>query len=292
MYSRDRQGNTVSTFDGQGGIIRFLYGNPVGRGMVKLMVRPWVSKTAGWFLDRRISACFVGSFVRNNHIDLSQYEPVKYRSYNDFFCRKIRPELRPFDLDPCRLTAPCDAKLSAYPIGSDSCFEVKGSSYTMETLVRDKEVAEGYRGGWLLLFRLTVDDYHRYAWPADGVPGPETRIKGVLHTVNPVAAAARPIYKENSRAYTLLSTDAFGQVLMMEVGAMMVGRIVNRPVTGSVERGEEKGHFEFGGSTVILCLQPGRFTPDADILKNTADGFETVVKMGEGIGFANGYDRQ
>lgn len=43
---------------------------------------------------------------------------------------------------------------------------------------------------------------------------------------------------------------------MMEVGAMMVGRITNHEaVPGYVTRGEEKGYFEFGGSTIILLTQ-------------------------------------
>ena len=70
----------------------------------------------------------------------------------------------------------------------------------------------------------------------------------------------------------------------MEVGAAMVGRIVNAPGSRNVRRGEEKGRFEFGGSTVIVLLQKGRAILDADLLRNTAQDAETVVRLGERIG--------
>lgn len=71
---------------------------------------------------------------------------------------------------------------------------------------------------------------------------------------------------------------------MMEVGALLVGRIVNYHEKKEVKRGEEKGRFEFGGSTVILCLEKDKAVIDGDILSNSAAGIETVVKMGEKIG--------
>lgn len=286
MLSRDRQGNELPTFDEQAGAVQFLYTTRFGRFLLNILVCPWVSKTVGWFLNRRISAPFARSFAKRNRIDLSQYQGAPYRSFNAFFCRPIRPEYRPFDKTPDRLVAPCDSKLSVYPIDKDARFAIKGTEYTTQSLLRDEVLAEKYTGGWLLLFRLAVDDYHRYAFPADGEVTAPVRIPGVFHTVNPAAAALRPIYKENTREYTTLHTTGFGDILLMEVGAMLVGRIVNEPLTGPVCRGQEKGHFEFGGSTVILCVQPGRFVPDEDILKNTAEGFETIVKMGEGIGRA------
>ena len=129
-----------------------------------------------------------------------------------------------------------------------------------------------------------MGDYHRYCYAESGEKGENIRIPGVFHTVNPAANDRYPIYKENTREYTLLETRQFGTVLQMEVGATMVGRIVNYHGAKTVTRGEEKGRFEFGGSTVILCLEKDRAMVDADILKNTAAGIETVVKMGEKIG--------
>lgn len=284
MRCRNRSGEEIAAFDGQGSVIAFLYDRPLGRGLLRVLIRPWVSRAAGWLLNRRISRGMIAPFVRKNHIDLTEYEGAPYRSYNAFFCRRIKPGRRPIDPDPDHLIAPCDAKLSAYPIAPDAHFQIKGVDYTMESLLRDASTAEKYRGGMLLLFRLTVDDYHHYCYPADGRVGTPVRIPGVYHTVNPHAAGRRAIYRENTRDYTVLSTERFGDVLMMEVGAMMVGRIVNLPGCTNAVRGAEKGWFEFGGSTVLLCLEPGVLTPDDDLLRNTADGFETVVRMGERVG--------
>lgn len=287
MIAKDRNGTPVETYDGEGKSIEFLYGTAFGRVILKIMVRPWVSKTAGWLLSRRASALFISPFVRKNGVDLADYEGAPYKSYNAFFTRRIRPEIRPVAPDPYSLAAPCDAKLTARRIGEDNAFQIKGVPYRMEGLLRDASLAERYFGGTLLLFRLTVDDYHRYAFPTDGMPGEEHRIPGVFHTVNPRAAEARPIYRENAREYAVLETELFGPVLIMEVGAMMVGKIENRHFDRKVLRGEEKGHFAFGGSTVVLCFEKNRLILDADIRQNSAEGVETVVKLGEKIGIAN-----
>ena len=69
------------------------------------------------------------------------------------------------------------------------------------------------------MFRLCVDDYHRYIYIDDGFESRRVHIPGELHTVNPVANDVYPIYKENTREYALLKTVNFGTVLMMEVGA-------------------------------------------------------------------------
>lgn len=136
-----------------------------------------------------------------------------------------------------------------------------------------------------MVIRLTVDDYHRYCYVADGMKSSQRKIRGVFHTVNPVANDVYPIYKQNTREYCLLKTAKMGIVLQIEVGALMVGKITNYKKDKTwVMRGEEKGRFEFGGSTVILMVEPGKLEPDADLLKNTGAGMETYIRYGEQIG--------
>lgn len=284
MNSRRRDGALVTTYDGQGRLIEALYSNALGRCFTRVLIRPWVSRAAGWFLDKRVSRFLVKPFVRKNRLDLSDYPARDYASFNDFFTRKILPQRRPTDRDPEHLIAPCDGKLTAIPIWPGTRFSVKGVGYTLEELLRDEKLARSYRGGVCLMFRLTVDDYHRYCYASDGIPGKVVRIPGVYHTVNPRAAAARPIYRENTREYMSLETPCFGRILTMEVGALMVGRIRNHHTDGPVCRGEEKGLFEFGGSTVILLLEKDRVQVDEDIMRNSTAGEETLVKMGEKIG--------
>ena len=103
--------------------------------------------------------------------------------------------------------------------------------------------------------------------------------------MNPVANDVYPIYKENTREYSLLRSRHFGTVLMMEVGALMVGKIENHSESSSVKRGQERGNFAFGGSTIILMIQKDKVLPDQDILKNSRRGIETRVHLGEKTGY-------
>lgn len=284
MAWRDRAGNPVPGDDGQDKLLEWMYGTAAGRLLVGFLVKPWVSRTAGCLLDSRLSALAIEPFRKKNHIRMDDFVQRKYVSFNDFFTRPLKEGARPVDAEPEHLIAPCDSKLSVYPITQGARFPVKGTEYTMAELVRDEAVARLFEGGTLLLFRLTVGDYHRYAWIDDGHAGSITRIPGIYHTVNPAAAARFPIYKENTREYCLLESPNFGTVLQMEVGATMVGRIVNTPGETNVTRGQEKGRFEFGGSTVIVCLPKGAAVMDGDLLRNTAEDVETVVKLGMKIG--------
>ena len=259
-----------------------LYGHALGRFLLKLLTRPFISKAAGWFLSTKASCIFIKSFIRNHNIDISQYESAQYKSYNDFFCRKIRPELRPVDKNPHHLVSPCDSKLTVIPIADNTHFTLKHTPYTVASLIQNDALAREFSGGYALIFRLTVDDYHRYGYIDDGTREPFVKIPGVLHTVNPIANDYYPIYKANSREYAVLHTENFDDVLMMEVGALLVGRIVNHPET-QFSRGQEKGYFRFGGSTVVLLIKENVVQIDSDILQNSADGIETVVKYGEKI---------
>lgn len=268
------------------GALPFLYRTLPGRALLRVLTRPGVSRLAGRFLDSRLSARAVVGFVRRHEIDLSLYEPEAYASYNAFFTRRIRPELRPIDPSPRHLIAPCDCKLSAYPIDGDSRFWIKGAPYTIEELLDGDPAAEAYRGGVCLICRLTVDDYHRYCYIDDGFKTDNRFIEGVLHTVQPIALEHCNIYKRNCREYTTLHTAHFGDVIQVEVGALMVGRIRNHQQAGAYRRGEEKGLFEFGGSTIVLLLKADAADIDRDILDNTRQHCETIVRMGEKIGIA------
>ena len=149
--------------------------------------------------------------------------------------------------------------------------------------MKNKELADEFIGGNLLIFRLTVDDYHRYSYPASGKKGKNIHIKGVFHTVNPIALEKYNFYKRNSREYTVLDTIEFGKMIMVEVGAIMVGKIKNHHQEYEFKRGEEKGYFEFGGSTIVLITKDN-IKIDDDIISNTNNGDESIVKLGEKVG--------
>ena len=284
MKIKFRDGRAVESENGQDRVLSALYKSALGRMALKPLTAPFLSRAAGKFLSTRMSCMFIKSFVKNNGIDMSQYEDRQFTSYNDFFARRIREGARRVDMDESHLISPADSKLSVCPITPDGCFTIKHTAYTAASLLQNEALAERFMGGTLLIFRLTVDDYHRFCYMADGVKEENVHIPGKFHTVNPIANDHLPIYKENVREYTVLHTQAFGDMVIMEVGALMVGKIKNLHGKCPVRRGDEKGYFEFGGSTIAVLLQKDAARIDEDILQNTQDGYETVVRMGERIG--------
>ena len=267
-----------------GKFLRFCYHCALGKPILWLSTRRVFSKIAGAYLDSRLSRPLVKGYANRNHIDLSQYESGPFPSFNAFFTRRIRPELRPTDMDPTALVSPCDAKLTAYRVDEQETFEIKGQTYTLTSLLRDEALAARYRGGLCLVFRLCVDDYHRYHYLDNCTHDAPHFIKGGLQTVQPIALENRRVFAENCREYTLLHTENFGDVMQIEVGALMVGRIVNNHKSGSFLRGAEKGRFEFGGSTIVVLLEKDRAVLDAEFFENTAADKETIVRCGEKIG--------
>jgi phosphatidylserine decarboxylase len=284
MKCMDRYGNEIRQDDLQNKILLFLYKNKLGRILLKQIIKPWVSYIFGVVMDSSFSRILIAPFIKKYRINMEEYENRTYTSYNDFFTRRIKEGKRLIDMQPDKLIAPCDGKLSVYHIDKDSQFIIKNTPYTLKSLLRSKKLADYYEDGTLLLFRLTVDDYHRYCYIDNGKKSKNYRIKGAFHTVNPIANDVIPVYKENTREFSILHSDNFGRVLIMEVGALLVGRIVNYHEKALVKRGEEKGRFEFGGSTIIVCLEKDIVEIDKDILINSQNGIETLVKMGEKIG--------
>ena len=280
-----RDGTKIDGTTGQDHLLEVIYGHALTRMLLRPFLSPVVSDICGKFLSTRLSRRIIPSFVKKNHIDLSIYEKQEFDSYNAFFTRKIKAEQRPINDQKNVLISPSDGKVTAYPITQKGRFWIKHTQYTAAQLLKDERLAERYMGGWIYVIRLTVDDYHRYCYVADGRKSRQRKIRGVLHTVNPVANDYYPIYKMNSREYCLLKTKEFGTILLMEVGALMVGKINNHEEdSAQVKRGDEKGMFEFGGSTIVVMTEPGMTKPDKDIIQNTKVQAETLIKMGEPIG--------
>lgn len=281
---KDRQGNILERKGGQDKLLSYLYGSISGQLLLKGLTVPELSKAAGAFLDSGLSLGLISRFIKSADISLWEYEPGFYDSFNAFFTRKIKSGMRPVDMTENAFVSPCDSKLTVYKIDEQSRFIIKNGVYTVASLLKNRALAERYSGGLCMIFRLEVDDYHRYIYIDNGIKSRNVHINGKYHTVNPAALDKVNVYSENTREYTLLRTGNFGDVVQAEIGAMLVGRIKNHHERVRFSKGEEKGMFEFGGSTIVLLTLPGAVEIDGDILQNTAEGFETVVKMGERIG--------
>lgn len=264
--------------------LRFLYKNPFGRCCLKILYAPWVSKAAGKFLDSSLSRSLITSFIKKNSIDMSQYENVTYHDFNEFFTRRILPELRPVDMDSSNFIAPCDGLLSAYRISNDTVIPAKQSKYTIADLIGSKEETAKFNNGICLVFRLCVNHYHRYFFFDNCEISKPRFISGKLHTVRPIALEACDVFTTNSREVTYMTTENFGYAAQIEVGAMLVGKIANKVYDRPVKRGEEKGKFLYGGSTVILLLEKDKVELDESYFDNTFKGNEIPVVMGEVLG--------
>ena len=286
----DRKGNITEENTLQDRILENLYGHKAGRLLLKPLVRPTVSRMAGAFLNSRCSAFLIRNFVRRHGIDMWDYQPKKYTSFNDFFTRRLAEGARKMEKGPEILVSPCDGRVSVFEINDECVFHVKHTPYTVESLLKDRKLAAEYTGGYMWLFRLSPEDYHRYIYADGGTIRKFMKIPGVLHTVNPAGSDRFPVYKENTREYCILQSDHFGKLIQMEVGALLVGKIMNHPRGSVVRKGWEKGRFAFGGSTVILMTQKGAAEPDEDILKNSLRGIETKVHVGERVGASSAVD--
>ena len=284
MNYRDREGKEYIVDTSQDKFLHFLYTTKTGRHLLKVMTSETLTRIIEIYMNTRISTLKIDGFIKKNGIRISDYEKKFYKNYNEFFTRKIKKDRRPINTEKNALISPSDGKVTIYPVSDRLVVNIKNIDYSVKSLLLDRELAEEYEGGWLYVIRLTVDNYHRYCYPDSGYQYENYFIPGIFHTVNPVALENTSVFAQNSRAYTIIDTDNFGRVIQMEVGAMGVGRIVNHREETFVRKGQEKGYFEFGGSTICLFVKGDRVKPDEDIVKNTADGFETLVKMGEKIG--------
>ena len=264
------------------GKLDFLYNNPVGRIFLGIAVSPFVSNIYASKNAKKSSVKKIPAFIKEHNIDMSDFEDREYKSFTDFFTRKIRYGKRPVDMTPGALISPADSKLLVYEIEKDTVMRIKGRTYTADEILGDSENAKEFAGGYALVFRLTVDDYHRFCYPDKGCLISKRFIKGKLHTVSPVSKNHK-IYMENTRLVNLLKTEKFGTIAYIEVGAMLIGRIVDNG-TDVFEKGQEKGYFEPGGSTVIIMVRNVEI--DKDIMEQSVSGIETKVRYGERIGRA------
>lgn len=266
------------------GILRFLYNTVPGRMVLKIITSPTISKIGGAYMDCRVSKIHIKGFIKNNNIDMTQYEKAKYGCFNDCFTRKIKKEMRPINMEENAFIAPCDGRLSAYHISENSDFYIKKSYYSVADLIKNSKKSPDFNGGVCLVFRLCVDDYHRYGYVDDGKIVENNYVPGVLHTVRPIALNRYPVFVQNSREYSVIETNNFGTIAQIEVGALMIGKIKNHQKSGLVKKGCEKGMFLYGGSTIVVLLEKDKVHIDEKYFRNTANDIETKVKFGSTIG--------
>lgn len=271
--------------------LRWAYEDPVGRWIFDRFLNGWLySAYKGLTCDWPASRRRIPAFVARTGIDVAEAElPIgEYPSFNEFFARRLKPACRPIDPDPDSLIAPADGKVLAYPeLSGGTRLPIKGARLTLATLLGSECEAARFAGGSAVVVRLAPHDYHRFHFAADGIAGVPRGLAGRYHSVHPLALAHEPdVFCLNKRTVTRLETGRFGTIACVEVGAVTVGTIRQTFEPGPVLKGSEKGHFRYGGSTVVLVLEPGAVIFDADLVRDTLAGIEVQVRYGTRIGLA------
>jgi len=271
-------------------IVRFLYRTVPGRLLLKLLVRPEVSNAVGHFLSSGASRWLVPYYIKKHKIDMNNIDIPRhgFLSFNDFFTRKRKIEY--YDITYGHLISPCDGLLSVINIKKNVAFSIKNTEFSLEDLLKDNKLAKEFQNGTALVFRLAPADYHRYCYAASGKVLSHKKIKGKLHCVRPVAIRQMPVFIQNSREYQVIETELFGRMIQMEIGALLVGKIKNHSVPSEkslICAGDEKGYFEFGGSTIILLLKKDEIRCNRKLYKRRNGNWEIPVYKGEFIGKAN-----
>lgn len=264
--------------------LSFLYNNAAGRIILKPLVSSsLVSKIVGCFMSSFLSIPLIKPFIRKNNIDLTEYKDKKYTSFNDFFIRKRKDSYLNISMNKNDFISPCDCKLTVYKIDDNLTFNIKNTKYNISSLINDEKISKEYNNGYVLVFRLSPNDYHRYCFIDDGIVKKTYNIKGKFHTVSPIVYDKFSVFKENTRCVSIFNSKNFDKLLQIEVGALLVGKIKNYDLK-KVKKATEKGYFMFGGSTIVIVVKENKVIIDNDILVNSEDGYETLIKYGEKIG--------
>jgi phosphatidylserine decarboxylase len=270
--------------------LNWTYGNPLGKLALELVAkRAFFSRWYGWRMDLPASKAKVLPFIKEFGVDVSEFAaaPESYQTFNDFFYRNLKPSARPVEASADSVVFPADGRHLGFQDVSqvDGVF-VKGQRFDLSALLGDVELARQYAKGSLVLSRLCPVDYHRFHFTAAGVPSETRLLNGPLYSVNPIALKQRLAYLwENRRWLTVLETEKFGRVLLLEIGATNVGSAVQTYAAGKkVEKGAEKGYFKFGGSSTITIFEPGRIKLAADLVENSRQCRELYARVGDGMG--------
>ncbi|MBL1279480.1 MAG: phosphatidylserine decarboxylase [Fluviicola sp.] len=268
------------------GFLNFLYGgNPFGRMSLWLMVkRKYFSVAFGKYMSSSLSKSKIKPFVEKHKIDLNEYQKQEFEHFNDFFYRKIKKSARPIGEG---IVSPADGRVLVFPKITDTQkFYVKGSEFNLKTFLQNEELAKKYHNGSMMIVRLAPVDYHRFHFPVSGIVSESVKIKGDYYSVSPIALRQKvDIFLQNKREYCSVQNDQYGDVLVCDIGATLTAGIHQTYTPNSrVKKGDEKGYFSFGGSTLIVLFEAEKVDFSQNLIEFCEKGIETLLKMGEQVG--------
>jgi phosphatidylserine decarboxylase len=276
-------------------IMSLLYGDSLSSKLfgpsLRIILRrvSFISAAYGWLQRRPRSRHKVGPFITKYGLNPKEFEKSidQFTSFDDFFIRKLKPGARAIDPDPQVIVAPADGRYWCAPqIDQTDSFYVKGEKFCIDELLQDKALGHKFAGGTMVIARLCPSDYHRFHFPCSGRASSPRLINGLLGSVNPESLKLNiRTFVQNKRMITEIESEEVGHCLFIDVGATCVGTIHQTFQPNSqVKKGDEKGYFSFGGSSIILLFEPGRLVLDRDLIETSARFAELRCLMGQSIG--------
>lgn len=270
--------------------LRLLYNSPVGKLATKcLFKRKLFSVLWGRLMRQRYSQKYILPFVKKYRIDTEILEKkvTEFRTFDEFFSRKIRLSARPIVNTPESVVFPCDGR---HLLISDCKhlpnFFVKGQQFSLHSLILNSELEKEFADGPVVISRLSPVDYHRFHFPCNASIRKIYKINGDYKSVSPLATMRNiQIFFENKRIISVLNSPEIGPFLMVEVGATCVGSITQTAKVGVLyNKGDEKGFFSFGGSTVLTIFQKDKIDFSQDFKQMSSNGIEMFALMGDDMG--------
>jgi len=264
-------------------------------GLNYLLPKKWLTELAGWGASKRagwLTKAVIDSFVWFYKVDMSEAQKADtatYRTFNDFFVRPLRDDVRPIDTDPNLLVLPADGAISQLGhIDGDNIFQAKGHNYSLEALLAGNyQMADQFRDGEFVTTYLAPRDYHRVHMPCNGILREMIYVPGDLFSVNPLTAQNVPnLFARNERVICYFDTE-FGPMVQILVGATIVGSIetawsgtVTPPRTGVIKRWTWPGAEEEGSVVLLKGQEMGRFKLGSTVINLFAPG---KVKLAESL---------
>lgn len=296
IYNRKTEQYDIEKVAGEG-FLNYLYSTQTGRAGLQLLIKRKIySSFFGFLCNTRISARKIESFIKEYNINREEFvgSVEEFKCFNDFFTRRLKIGERAFDSNPDLFLSPGDGRIRVWQnIDTDNIIQIKGITYSLSELLENAELSRKYQDGTCIVLRLAPVDYHRFHFMDSGICSESIKVKGAYYSVNPIALDSIPqLFCRNKREYSILKSDNFGDVAYIEVGATSVGSIIQSYTPSKpVARGDEKGYFKFGGSTIVLLLEKDAVQIDEEILMQTEIGYEVKVLAGERIGTKSKFKR-
>ena len=264
-------------------VLRWLYESRSGSLLGQLLTHTIPCTIYGWTKNRKASAKGIPSFIKDYGVNAKDFNSIeKFNSFNDYFARTFLPGKREWSSDQSVLPAFCEGRYLVSK--AKDKVNLKGSRISPLDLIGEK-YGEEYKDATAIICRLAPVDYHWFHFPDDGEVLDSFEIKGSLNSVSPIALRNKvDVLNTNKRVVNILNCKNLGEVAYVEIGAFCVGTIIQKWKNSEFKRGEAKGHFLFGGSTVVMLVKNKNIEFNKYLSDYSSKGIESYFKLGSEVG--------